>query len=229
MKILYQFVAAITVFIMAGSCTDQQDKGISTLNNEKSQMPFITENGIGDLKLGANFVDCLESKTGDLIPSLENLLDYSEMKYGFYNKTAIKLINFTEGQLYLLLFSGNDLMAALDFGSGYSYNGQFMSETVSRIIVYSPKLKMANGIHTGMSAKELVEDFGAEIKYEEGSETEVLSFSIADMPSNIILKATAKSIDRGKIDSEFGDTSSTDFILQLDDVEDCKLSAIVIQ
>ena len=108
-------------------------------------------------------------------------------------------------------------------------NETFSSTSIERIIVYSPRLKLVNsGIHTGMSAKELVEKFGAEIQYSEGAETEILSFKVANIPSNIILIASAKSINREKIDSQSGNTD-TEFYLQFDDVEDCKLSAIVIE
>ena len=131
-----------------------------------------------------------------------------------------------DGRPYITLYKDNELMAALECGALLD-NGIY-STNVDRIIAYSPKLKMANGIHTGMSAKELVEKFGAEIQYSEGADAEILSFKIVDTPSNIILIASAKSINREKIDSQSGDTD-TEFYLQLEDVEDCKLSAIVIE
>lgn len=215
-------LSLIFMAIVFVSCSFQMNEKGTVSNEGKSEMPSVNENGVGQLKVGSSLSDCIMSEECDWIPSLDRIKHgVSEKKFGFYNRTEMREGLFTDISLYLYLYDNDELMAALDCNA----YGDFRSADVSRIIVYSPKLKMMNGIHTGMSAKKLVNDFGADIAYEEGAETEILSFKIATVPDNIKLVATAKTIKRDKIEAADMDT---DFILQLDDVEDCKLSAIVI-
>ena len=89
-------------------------------------------------------------------------------------------------------------------------------------------MKLGKGIHTGMSAKELVDDFGAEIKYSEGAETSILLFEVPDLPLSIKLVGTAKEINREKIDSMYEQQSDSDIYLTLDDVKGCVLTEMVI-
>lgn len=225
MKAFKFLMMAFAITVMASGCSSQSKENTVT-SDEKSEMPYVSESGIGDLKIGTSLTECLIAKDCSWIPTKEEIETNDEEKFGFYNKMGIKQMVLGDGRPYITLYKDNELMAALECGALLD-NGIY-STNIDRIIAYSPKLKMANGIHTGMSAKELVEKFGAEIQYSEGADAEILSFKIADTPSNIILIASAKSINREKIDSQSGNTD-TEFYLQLDDVEDCKLSAIVIE
>ena len=225
MKAFKFLMMAFAISVMVSGCNSQSKENTVT-SDEKSEMPYVSESGIGDLKIGTSLTECLIAKDCSWIPTKAEIETNDEEKFGFYNKMGIKQMVLGEGRPYITLYQDNELMAALECGALLD-NGIY-STTVDKIIAYSPELKMANGIHTGMSAKELVDEFGAEIQYSEGAETEILSFKVANVSSNISLVASAKSINREKIDSQSGDTD-TEFYLQLDDVEDCKLSAIVIE
>ena len=63
----------------------------------------------------------------------------------------------------------------------------------------------------------------------EGAEADVLEFEVADIPSNIMLVASAKKINKEKTESEYGEVNINDSYFTLNDVEDCVLSAIVIE
>lgn len=65
-----------------------------------------------------------------------------------------------EGTPYLLLYDNDELMAALECYSLMD-NGIY-STNVGKIVVYSPKLKMDNGIYVGMTAKDMADKFGAD-------------------------------------------------------------------
>jgi len=226
MKAFKFLMMAFAISVMVSGCNSQSKENAVATTDEKSEMPYVSESGIGELEIGTSLTECLIAKDCSWIPTKEEIETNDEEKFGFYNKMGIKQMVLGDGRPYITLYKDNELMAALEC-SALLDNGIY-STNVDRIIAYSPKLKMANGIHTGMSAKELVEKFGAEIQYSEGADAEILSFKIADTPSNIILIASAMSINREKIDSQSGNTD-TEFYLQLDDVEDCKLSAIVIE
>lgn len=232
MKAFKFLMMAFAISVMVSGCNSQSKENAVATTDEKSEMPYVSESGIGELEIGTSFLDCVVGEQCDWIPYPDQINTSDEKVFGFYNRSEVKTGAFTEPNLYMFLYNNDELMAALDFGSSTYYgntNETFSSTSIERIIVYSPRLKLVNsGIHTGMSAKELVEKFGAEIQYSEGAETEILSFKVANIPSNIILIASAKSINREKIDSQSGNTD-TEFYLQLDDVEDCKLSAIVIE
>ena len=75
----------------------------------------------------------------------------------------------------------------------------------------------------------MADKFGADIKFAEGAEADVLEFEVADIPSNIMLVASAKKINKEKTESEYGEVNINDSYLTLNDVEDCVLSAIVIE
>ena len=225
-KFLYLFFAGLAIVTFA-SCGSQGSKGNSLAGGEATDMPFVNSDGIGDLKRGTPFLECVEC-SGDWIPTLESLSSDKDLMFGFYDRTCLKTVSFAETSVYLLLYAQDELMAALDFGSGCLYGDGLASQAVRQLIVYSPKLKLGGGIHTGMSAKELVNDFGAEIKYSEGAETAILSFEVPDLPSRIKLVGTAKEINREKIDSMYEQQSDSDIYLTLDDVKDCTLTEIVI-
>lgn len=226
-KYLRFFFVGLAAFLLA-SCDAQTGKGNSLTGGGTADMPFVNSDGIGDLKRGTPFLECVDECSGDWIPTLESLSSDKDLMFGFYDRTCLKTVSFAETSVYLLLYAQDELMAALDFGSGCLYGDGLASQAVRQLIVYSPKLKLGGGIHTGMSAKELVDDFGAEIKYSEGAETAILSFEVPDLPSRIKLVGTAKEINREKIDSMYEQQSDSDIYLTLDDVKDCTLTEIVI-
>lgn len=221
------FIGLATMIFM-GSCNSNLQKRTENTSSEKDTFPTITSEGIGDLKVKSPLSECfIISNTYADTPTEKELCTNDEKKFGFYNRTGIQYISCFETIPYITLYNDNELMAAI---KSYSLaSNSINSSNVDRIIVYSPKLKMTNGIHVGMSAKELVEKYGAEIQYTQGVEYDALTFQIENIASNITLEATADSIKSNKMDSgnEIGITF-TDFFLQLSEVENCKLSAIVI-
>ena len=223
MKLIYQFAAIVAILMASGSCTSQQEEGTKASSRKDSETPIVTGNGIGELTLGTSLTECLPYVTGNMYPVAEELLQTEEKKFGFYDNTGIEQVEFNGyPSPYLLLYDKSELMAAIPCG------GLFDNTEIYEILVYSPNLKMNNGIHTGLSAKELVNDFGAEIRYEESEEFSLLTFEIPDIPSNIKLVGTAKKINQDKMRSEYSSAYDGTCYLQLDDVEDCTLSMIVI-
>lgn len=225
------FSVTIVTLLLVGchskpSKESENIESVEASGSVNKSLPPITGQGVGELKIGIPLAECLIEGQSDWVPTKEDIMNSNEMKFGFYNKVGLKLMNFTDTDPYVLLFDNDELMAALGCYS-LMYDG-ISSINVREIIVYSPKLKMANGIHVGMTAKDLVDNFGADIKLEQGVETDVLEFEVADIPSNIVLLASARKINREKTDSEYGEENST-LYLTLNDVEDCVLSAIVIE
>lgn len=221
---------AITALLVVGcdsqsSRNDNDTTGVS--NSTDKSLPTITEQGIGELKIGTPLAECLIAGESSLPPSKEEITSNNETKFGLYNKMGIKQMVLGDGTPYILLYDNNELIAALECYSLMD-NGIY-STNVEKIVVYSPNLKMANGIHVGMTAKDMVDKFGAVIKFAEGAEVDVLEFEVADIPSNIMLVASAKKINKEKTESEYGEVRDVDFYLTLNDVEDCVLSAIVIE
>lgn len=203
--------------------TAQADSARPAAEPEKQvKFPGVTREGIGELTIGTPLRNCLSYHESGFIPTREEA-EGAELQYGFYNKTGIKLMGLGDSFPYLLLYNDEELMAAAEIEESSD------SHELTKIIVYSPKLRLENGIHVGMSAQELADKYDAEIRFSEGAEDELLCFDVEGISDKFTLMATAKEINREQINSEYGDTPNTDFILQPKDVKDCKLAAIVIK
>ena len=139
--------------------------------------------------------------------------------YEFFNRTEVEFAQLSEGEPYVLLYNGDELMAALK-PDVQNYSCDLYSSKINAIIVYSDKLKMNNGIHAGLSAKEMVETYNAKIRYESGAETDFLSFDIEGFPSNVKLMGSFDSVN-SHLEGDYE-------YLKLEDVKNGKLDAIVI-
>lgn len=58
-----------------------------------------------------------------------------------------------------------------------------MQATVESITVYSPQFKLPNGIHVGMSVKELISNYGATIQLHEGEGGENVESITLEIPN----------------------------------------------
>lgn len=139
--------------------------------------------------------------------------------YEFFNRTEVEFAQLSEGEPYVLLYNGDELMAALK-PDVQNYSCDLYSSKINAIIVYPDKLKMNNGIHAGLSAKEMVETYNAKIRYESGAETDFLSFDIEGFPSNVKLMGSFDSVN-SHLEGDYE-------YLKLEDVKNGKLDAIVI-
>lgn len=223
------FSVALSTLLLFGCNSQSSKSGEQTkdLSSTNKSFPTVTEQGVGELKIGTPLAECLIVEESSWPPTKEEITSCNETKCGFYNKMGIKQMALGEGTPYFLLYDNDELMAALECYSLMD-NGIY-STNVGKIVVYSPKLKMDNGIYVGMTAKDMADKFGADIKFAEGAEADVLEFEVADIPSNIMLVASAKKINKEKTESEYGEVNINDSYLTLNDVEDCVLSAIVIE
>ena len=144
-------------------------------------LPFITEKGVGNLKVGASIED-----DGNIFPSCncanfepsKEEITKCRLQKTFYDKVQVIKSYFDVGELYYCFYQGSELMVAATGGS-----------EINRILVYSPFLKLKKGIHTGMSAEELVRKYKARIKYTFGPEGSSMVFQVPGVPSNITLWA----------------------------------------
>lgn len=154
-------------------------------------LPFVTENGVGKVTVGAslltgkylgddNYVTYLpmcSPKEG--IPSKEEIAN-CKIGNAFYDRVTPIVSQFSDTELYYCFYRGDELMMATQGEDGM----------IDEIIVYSPRLQFANGIHTGMTAAELVQRFDARIKYASGPEASTMEFEVPGFPSNVHLYAS---------------------------------------
>lgn len=213
--------------ILFAACHSQSFKDGASAQSGKAagdSLPLVTDDGIGRLVLGTPLVNCLTAG-GRLAPTADTLA------YGFYNHVAVELTDEEGGtHAYFVLYDDAEKMAVLDCYMELGYRQSWSELKVERIFVCSPRLRFANGVHVGMSAQELVEKHGADILYDvECMECNPLTFSVPGMAPNVSLEGTAKKVNEEKINAtEYGEVLNV-LLLQLSDVEDCKLSSIVIE
>lgn len=225
---------------MFGSCNSSPtSKGESVIETDTTEQKevfdkvVVSERGI-DILNEAGILDNINGKSIANGTKLQDILvscpqssyypmskDFAEAEsnYGFYNRVEVRMASLSEALPYILLYNDNELMAAL-VPSSQSYLVDLYTTSVKSIIVYSDKLKMRNGIHAGLSAKEMVETYNAKIRYESGSEADFLSFDIEGFPSNIKLMGSFDSVN-SHLEGDYE-------YLKLEDVKNGKLDAIVI-
>lgn len=241
MKHFNFIILGLAVSLMLGSCNSSPNpkdgNAIEAEGTNKKNVfdkVVISERGI-DILNEAGILDNIDGKSIASGTNLRDILVFcpqssyypmskdfaakAETDYGFYNRVEVRMASLSEALPYILLYNDNELMAAL-VPSSQSYLVDLYTTDVSSIIVYSDKLKMSNGIHAGLSAKEMVETYNAKIRYESGSEADFLSFDIEGFPSNIKLMGSFDSVN-SHLEGDYE-------YLKLEDVKNGKLDAIVI-
>lgn len=245
MKCLNFVVIGLAASLMMGSCNSstnpKEGENCESSRNTQTEVDsafdkvVVSESGIGILNeegildnlngksiaSGTNLRDILVvCSQRSYYPMSKDFADEAESTYGFYNRVEVKMASLAEAMPYILLYNDNELMVALEpTPPAYNSFDLFNSE-VNTIVVYSDKLKMRNGIHAGMSAKEMVETYNAKIRYESGAETDFLSFDIEGFPSNVKLMGSFDSVN-SHLEGDYE-------YLKLEDVKNGKLDAIVI-
>lgn len=185
-------------------------RGIDFLDEERSALTIECGGGLP-------FTHCSQTS---LYPKSSDFTENGMNEtYEFFDRSEVEFAQLSEGEPYVLLYNGDELMVALK-PDVQNYSCDIYSSKINTIIVYSDKLKMSNGIHTGLSAKEMVETYNAKIRYESGPEVDFLSFDIEGFPSNVKLMGSFDSVD-SHLEGDYE-------YLKLEDVKNGKLDAIVI-
>lgn len=147
--------------------------------NEPKEMQYdksfytITKNGVANISLGSSMKDYNVSYKG------ERKLYYN---HSFVEIQECTTEGFDYNVLYLNLYKDNKKIFSL-YGGTSERKPNILSATVRSIFVYSPQFKLPNGIHTGMAAKELINDYGATLQLHEGEGGEHVEFITFEIPN----------------------------------------------
>ena len=144
-----------------------------TPNNYSTE---ITKDGIANIRLGKSFNDYNTSlmKQEDIDKqcfdfSIVDIQEKSELEDVYY-------------AMNMKLYKGQELLCTL-FGGYFDERPNTLQATVKSITVYSPQFKLPNGIHAGMSVKELINDYGATIQLNEGEGGENVESISLEIPN----------------------------------------------
>lgn len=182
---------------------------------------YVTPEGVGPLKPGMQY------DWSDLIPTGEDWKAGSPFKeeleqckmsgHTFYNRVEIVYTGLTSHDPYLCFYNGTELMAATELA--------YQDFQLGSIYIYSPKLKLKNGIHTGMTAAELASRYHARVNLSNGPECEDIWFDIPGISSSIQFEASYDAYSKvAGLDA--GDERTVP--LKLEQVKNCKLAVIVV-
>lgn len=136
----------------------------------------ITKDGIANIRLGKSFNDYntsymkqedIEKQCFDF--SIVDIQEISEFEEVYYT-------------MNMKLYKGQELLCTL-FGGYFDKRPNTLQATVKSITVYSPQFKLPNGIHAGMSVKELINDYGATIQLNEGEGGENVESISLEIPN----------------------------------------------
>lgn len=136
----------------------------------------ITKDGIANIRLGKSFNDYntsymkqedIEKQCFDF--SIVDIQEISEFEEVYYT-------------MNMKLYKGQELLCTL-FGGYFDERPNTLQATVKSITVYSPQFKLPNGIHAGMSVKELINDYGATIQLNEGEGGENVESISLEIPN----------------------------------------------
>lgn len=136
----------------------------------------ITKDGIANIRIGKSFNDYNTSlmKQEDIDKqcfdfSIVDIQEKSEFEDVYY-------------AMNMKLYKGQELLCTL-FGGYFDERPNTLQATVKSITVYSPQFKLPNGIHAGMSVKELINDYGATIQLNEGEGGENVESISLEIPN----------------------------------------------
>lgn len=136
----------------------------------------ITKDGIANIRIGKSFNDYNTSlmKQEDIDKqcfdfSIVDIQEKSEFEDVYY-------------AMNMKLYKGQELLCTL-FGGYFDKRPNTLQATVESITVYSPQFKLPNGIHVGMSVKELIGNYGATIQLHEGEGGENVESITLEIPN----------------------------------------------
>lgn len=144
-----------------------------TPNNYSTE---ITKDGIANIRLGKSF--------NDYNTSLMKQEDIDKQCFDFSIVDIQEISEFEEVYytMNMKLYKGQELLCTL-FGGYFDERPNTLQATVKSITVYSPQFKLPNGIHAGMSVKELINDYGATIQLNEGEGGENVESISLEIPN----------------------------------------------
>lgn len=144
-----------------------------TPNNYSTE---ITKDGIANIRLGKSF--------NDYNTSLMKQEDIDKQCFDFSIVDIQEKSEFEEVYyvMNMKLYKGQELLCTL-FGGYFDERPNTLQATVKSITVYSPQFKLPNGIHAGMSVKELINDYGATIQLNEGEGGENVESISLEIPN----------------------------------------------
>ena len=136
----------------------------------------ITKDGIANICIGKSF--------NDYNTSLMNQEDIDKQCFDFSIVDIQEKSEFEEVYyvMNMKLYKGQELLCTL-FGGYFDERPNTLQATVKSITVYSPQFKLPNGIHAGMSVKELINDYGATIQLHEGEGGENVESISLEIPN----------------------------------------------
>ena len=136
----------------------------------------ITKDGIANIRIGKSFSDYNTSlmKQEDIDKqcfdfSIVDIQEESEFEDVYY-------------AMNMKLYRGQELLCTL-FGGYFDERPNTLQATVKSITVYSTQFKLPNGIHAGISVKELINDYGATIQLNEGEGGENIESISLEIPN----------------------------------------------
>lgn len=144
-----------------------------TPNNYSTE---ITKDGIANIRIGKSF--------NDYNTSLMKQEDIDKQCFDFSIVDIQEISEFEEVYytMNMKLYKGQELLCTL-FGGYFDERPNTLQATVKSITVYSPQFKLPNGIHAGMSVKELINDYGATIQLNEGEGGENIESISLEIPN----------------------------------------------
>ena len=136
----------------------------------------ITKDGIANIRIGKSF--------NDYNTSLMKQEDIDKQCFDFSIVDIQEISEFEEVYytMNMKLYKGQELLCTL-FGGYFDERPNTLQATVKSITVYSPQFKLPNGIHAGMSVKELINDYGATIQLNEGEGGENIESISLEIPN----------------------------------------------
>ena len=156
----------------------------------------ITKNGVANISLGKSMKEYnTTDKSEDEIKKLYCNTSFVEVQ----ERTSE---GFDYNVLYMNLYKDNEKIFSL-YGGTSEEKPNVLNATVHSIFVYSPKFKLPNGIHVGMTAEKLINNYGATLQLNENEGGESIAFITFDIPNLSDFVFVADKEDLLKVKGEY--------------------------
>ncbi len=178
---------------------------------------YANLNGIGTIR------------KGDLAANAVPMLIDPTAQGDFYDRVQVEKTdrNPCDVTYEVVLYRGKEKLCSFTtdapYLDGMPSKKQIAKGHIEQFSIYSPTIKLQDGIHVGLSAKELVEKHHAKILYYSNVETDGLCFKFSSYPDNFEFKANGRILKTDFVEVE---PDIVEEYLSLKEVKGCKLTQI---
>lgn len=153
----------------------EKKQSAENVAQEDESFYTITPRRVANIQIGKTF--------NDYNTSLMKQEEVAKQWFDFSIVDIKEEDSFEDKTYYMLMkIFKNDNLSFVLYGGYFETQPKSLQADIKGIAIYSPQFKLPNGIHVGMSAEELISNYGATISLCEGEGGDLIEYIRFDIP-----------------------------------------------